>query len=132
MKKSELQNIIREVLNEENLLIPRRLDGRRELYLKQIRKQLQQNHIEGDLNLMGVKEITDLGNVETISGALILIGSNIKSLGHLTTVGKLWLPGSQIESLGNLTSAEAIYIGIDSKIPEPLMREYIKKFNIKY
>ena len=51
MKKSELRQLIQEVLQEEKVLIPRRLEGRRERYVKHIRTLLQQKHIEGDLPL---------------------------------------------------------------------------------
>ena len=108
MKKSELKTIILEVLNEENILIPRRLEGRRELYIKNFRKMLQQKHIEGNVNLTDFpEEIEDLGNVETISGGLDLYNNkSIKSLGNLTSVGgNLYLTNNKsIKSLGNLTS----------------------------
>ena len=106
MKKSELKTIILEVLNEENILIPRRLEGRRELYIKKLKAMLQQKHIEGDVDLSEVPEITDLGNVETISGYLSLYKTqSITSLGNLTSVGGfLSLTNSKLTSLGNLTS----------------------------
>ena len=106
MKKSELQNIIREVLNEENLLIPRRLDGRREIYIKNIRKMLQQKHIKSNLDLQDLAdytEITDLGNVETIGGYLWFGDSPIRSLGNVRTIGGDFnVLRSNIESLGKL------------------------------
>ena len=107
MLKSNLKTIILEVLNEENILIPRRLEGRRELYIKKLKAMLQQKHLKGDLDLRDFPEITDLGNVETISGDLNLYNNkSIKSLGNLTSVGGyLYLYKNQsITSLGNLTS----------------------------
>ena len=105
MNRLELTRLILEVLNEENILIPRRLEGRRELYVKKLKAMLQQKHIDGDLNLSGVPEITDLGNVETISGFLELNDSKVTSLGNLTSVGgDLSLYNSKVASLGNLTS----------------------------
>ena len=105
MLRSDLKTIILEVLNEENILIPRRLEGRRELYVKKLKAMLQQKHIEGDLDLSEVPEITDLGNVETIGGDLNLYNSNVASLGNLTSVGGyLNLYHSKVASLGNLIS----------------------------
>ena len=107
MKKSDLKTIIKEVLNEENILIPRRLEGRRELYVKKIKAMLQQKHIEGDVDLRDFpEEIEDLGNVETISGYLNLYNNqSITSLGNLTSVGGyLNLGFSKVASLGNLAS----------------------------
>ena len=108
LKESERKRVatlILEVLNEENILIPRRLEGRRELYVKKLKAMLQQKHIEGDLDLSEVPEITDLGNVETIGGDLNLYNSNVASLGNLTSVGGyLNLYHSKVASLGNLIS----------------------------
>ena len=94
------------------ILIPRRLEGRRERYIKLIRTQLQQKHIEGNLDLTNLPEITDLGNVETVSGDLDLNNSNVESLGNLQKVGGY------------------IWLSPDHKIPEELMIEYRKKFKI--
>ena len=150
MKKSELKTIIKEVLNEENILIPRRLEGRRELYIKKLKAMLQQKHIEGDLDLRDFpEEIEDLGNVETISGYLDLdnskvaslgnlisvggyldlINSKVTSLGNLTSVGDtLWLNNSKVSSLGKLQKVgESIYIK-DGQFSEELLAKYKKLF----
>ena len=119
MKKLELINLIKEVLSEENILIPRRLEGRRELYIKKLKAMLQQKHIEGNVNLTDFpEEIEDLGNVETISGGLDLYkNKSIKSLGNLTSVGGyLSLYGSKVTSLGNLTSVGRYVNLSDSKV----------------
>ena len=119
MKKLELINLIKEVLNEENILIPRRLEGRRELYVKKLKAMLQQKHIEGDLNLRDFpEEIEDLGNVETISGDLDLYNNqSITSLGNLTSVGgDLYLGYSKVASLRNLTSVGGDLWLYDSKV----------------
>ena len=107
MLKSNLKTIILEVLNEENILIPRRLEGRRELYIKKLKAMLQQKHIEGNVDLRDFpEEIEDLGNVETISGDVNLYkNQSITSLENLTSVGGyLNLEDSKVASLGNLTS----------------------------
>ena len=72
---------------QNKILIPRRLEGRHERYVKLIRTQLQQKHIDGDLDLRELPEITDLGNIETVSGNLYLWKSNVESLGNLQSVG---------------------------------------------
>ena len=117
MKKSQLTQLILEVLNEENILIPRRLEGRRELYIKKLKAMLQQKHIEGDLDLSEVPEITDLGNVETINGNLYLRNSKVASLGNLTSVGGfLYLDNSEVASLGNLISVGGYLSLYNSKV----------------
>ena len=119
MKKSELKKLIQAVLSEENILIPRRLEGRRELYVKKLKAMLQQKHIEGNLDLSEVPEITDLGNVETISGDLNLYNNqSITSLGNLTSVGGyLFLYNNQsITSLGKLTSVGGFLNLYNSKV----------------
>ena len=88
-----------------SILIPRRLEGRRELYIKKLKAMLQQKRLKCDLDLTDFPEITDLGNVETISGFLDLYNSKVASLGNLTSVGGyLNLEDSKVTSLGNLTS----------------------------
>ena len=134
------------------VLIPRMLEGRRERYIKLIRTQLQHKHIDGELYLRDLPEITDLSNVETVSGCLDLENSNVKSLGNLQSVGgDLYLGYSKITSLGNLKSVGgSLYIGYSKitslgnlqkvggtiwlsknhKISEELIIEYRKKFKI--
>ena len=120
LKESERKRVatlILEVLNEENILIPRRLEGRRELYVKKLKAMLQQKHIEGDLDLSEVPEITDLGNVETIGGNLWLNNSKVASLGNLTSVdGDLSLDNSNVTSLGKLTSVDGDLSLSNSKV----------------
>ena len=102
-----------------SILIPRRLEGRRELYIKKLKAMLQQKHIEGNLNLEDFpEEIEDLGNVETISGYLDLLNNqSIKSLGKLTSVGRsLDLDKSKVASLGNLISVGNTLWLTDSKV----------------
>jgi hypothetical protein len=60
--------------------------------------------IGGDLDLRGT-QIESLGNLTSVDGNLFLVGTPIKSLGNLTLVGGyLDLDETLIESLGNLTS----------------------------
>jgi hypothetical protein len=60
--------------------------------------------IGGDLDLRGT-QIESLGNLTSVDGNLFLVGTPIKSLGNLTLVGGyLDLDNTLIESLGNLTS----------------------------
>ena len=118
-------------LQIENVLIPRRLEGRRELYIKKLKAMLQQKHIEGDLDLRDFpEEIEDLGNVETISGYLDLYkNQSITSLGNLTSVGgDLDLDKSKVSSLGKLQKVgESIYID-DGQFSEELLDKYKKLF----
>jgi len=59
-------------------------------------------HWEGDLDLR-VTNITDLGELETVTGSLFVMGTKIQSLGNLKTVGGiLQLYNTPIRSLGNL------------------------------
>ena len=114
-----------------SILIPRRLEGRRELYIKKLKAMLQQKHIEGDLDLRDFpEEIEDLGNVETISGDLWLNNSKVASLGNLTSVGgnlNLY-KNKSITSLGNLKKVgRSIYIK-DGQFSEELLDKYKKLF----
>ena len=60
--------------------------------------------IIGDLDLRGT-EITSLGNLTSVGGDLYLVGTPITSLGNLTSVGgNLYSRETPITSLGNLTS----------------------------
>ena len=105
--------------NISKVLIPRRLEGRRELYIKKLKAMLQQKHIEGDVDLRDFpEEIEDLGNVETISGYLNLYNNqSITSLGNLTSVGGyLNLGFSKVASLGNLASVGGYLSLYDSKV----------------
>ena len=59
---------------------------------------------EGYLNLRGTN-IESLGSLTSVGNSLDLRGTNIESLGNLTSVGNsLDLRTTNIESLGNLTS----------------------------
>ena len=117
MLKSELINLINEILSEENILIPRRLDSRHGIYVKKIETLLQQKFIDGNLDIDELPEITDLGNLEKISGNLILKDSNITSLGNLKTVrGILDLRNTKIKNLGKLENVGASIILLDSEI----------------
>jgi hypothetical protein len=60
--------------------------------------------IGGDLDLRGT-QIESLGNLTSVDGNLFLVGTPIKSLGDLTSVGgDLYLHDTPIKSLGNLQS----------------------------
>ena len=114
--KNKLRHIIKEevdniLLEEEEIFVPHDLEGRKEQRLQQIRRMLQQKHIEGDLNLEGL-DITHLGNLETISGHLYLYNMKITSLRSLIEVGKnLYLENTPITSLGNLTKVgDSLYL----------------------
>jgi hypothetical protein len=90
-------------LSFNNIFIPRRIDKIEEKERAKIQKILQQEIIEGDLDLYEIKWIEDLGNVKEVKGDLDLCGSSIKSLGKLEYVdGDLWLSYTPIQSLGNL------------------------------
>ena len=112
-----------------SILIPRRLEGRRELYIKKLKAMLQQKRLKGDLDLSDFPEITDLGNVETISGYLYLSHSKVTSLGNLTSVGgDLALDNSEVASLGKLQKVgESIYIK-DGQFSEELLAKYKNLF----
>ena len=88
---------------ERNLLVPRNIEGRKEKQLNMIYKQLQQEVVEGELDLRNIP-ITNLGNVKKITGWLDLVGNKtLKSLGNLEYIGGgLYLTDSNIEDLGNL------------------------------
>ena len=119
MTRTQLRQLIKTIICEENILIPRRLEGRRELYIKKLKAMLQQKHIEGDLDLRDFpEEIEDLGNVETISGYLNLYNNqSITSLGNLTSVGGgLNVSYSNVASLGNLTSVGGFLNLYNSKV----------------
>ena len=111
MKKLDLLYIIQEVLQEENILIPRRVEGRREEWLKKLRQMLQKDTIDDNLDLSDQTEIIDLGNVEVINGWLDIRNSKINSLGKLNVV-------------------DIIYISANCSIPIKLMKKYFNKFDI--
>ena len=76
---------------------------------------------EGYLNLRGTN-IESLGNLTSVGGSLDLRGTNIESLGILTSVGgSLFLNGCEnITSLGNITSVGGL---LDLK-GTPISRKY--------
>jgi len=90
-------------LSFNNIFIPRRIDEIEEKEKKKIQKILQQEIIEGDLDLQRINWIEDLGNIKEVKGYLYLYNSSIKSLGNLERVeGSLDLESTPIQSLGNL------------------------------
>ena len=90
-------------LSFDNIFIPRRIDEIEEKEKKKIQKLLQQEIIEGDLDLHGINWIEDLGNVKEVRGNVYLQNSSIKSLGNLEYIGKsLFASNTPIQSLGNL------------------------------
>jgi hypothetical protein len=90
-------------LNFNNIFIPRRIDEIEERERVRVQRLLQQEVIEGDLDLQGINWIEDLGNIREVRGYLYLQNSSIKSLGKLERVDEsLFAANSQIQSLGNL------------------------------
>jgi len=88
----------------ENILIPRRLEQRKEDRVNSIYRMLQQTHIDGWLDLRDTP-ITNLGNLQSVGGSLDLYNTPIQSLGNLQSVGGyLDLRDTPITNLGNLQS----------------------------
>ena len=106
MKKFELRQLIREeiskVLNEENIIIRRNIERRKEQYLQQVNQQIQdyiKGGSQGDLDLYNIK-ITSLPNNLQVGGFLDLGITKITSLPDNLQVGEdLYLYGTQITSL---------------------------------
>ena len=96
-------------LFERNLLIPRNIEGRKEKYFQMIYKQLQQEVVDGSLDLLNV-QITNLGNVKIINNSLLLFDNKtLKSLGDLEIVnGDTHLEETNIEDLGNLKEINSL------------------------
>ena len=95
---------------ERNLLVPRNVEGRKEKKLQLINRQLQQEVVDGDLEIFNTP-ITNLGNVKVVYGNLDLEGNKtLKSLGNIESV-------NDIVRLSNNT-----------KVPE----EQYKKFNYEF
>ena len=91
---------------EKNLLIPRNVEGRKEKQLQMIYRLLQQDVIDGDLDLDDV-QITNLGKVKRINGELNLENNKtLKSLDNLEYVKWLSAEESALEDLGNLKKIE--------------------------
>ena len=92
----------------ENILIPRRIEGRAERYKILIQRQIQQyikNGCVGDLDLDGAPIEFLPDNLIKVEGRLDLEDSKIKSLGNLESVGgNVYLNYSKIRSLGKLKS----------------------------
>src|ERR1035441_4140978 len=94
------------MIEYNNILIPRRLEGRAERWKIIIQRQIQQyikNGSIGNLNLSmaPIEKLPD--NLITVEGYLDLEYSQIESLGNLKYVGHyLDLRDSPIESLGKL------------------------------
>ena len=109
-----------------DILIPRRLDDRKQRYKRIIYQKIKQyikNVYKGDLDLKGYplqylpddlifvnghmwlnnSDIISLNNLAKVTGTLFLNDTQIKSIGKLKYIGKsLNLINTPIESLGNL------------------------------
>jgi hypothetical protein len=88
------------------LFTPRRVEKRKRDRLDWAKRALQQEHIEGDLDLSGIP-ITDVGNLKSINGNLDLSYTKITDLRPLKSVGG-WLDLSHtpITDLGSLESVD--------------------------
>jgi len=83
----------------DSILIPRRLEERDQDRLQSIYRLLQKTHIESDLDLRNIK-ITNLGNLTSVGGSLILSYTPIMNLSNLTSVeGEIWLFDTPISRL---------------------------------
>ena len=87
--------------NEDTIFKPTHLiDNRQEKYKQKIFQILQQEVIEGDLDLKDLNFITNLGNVKLVKGNLDLENSSITSLSEgLKIEGYLNLTNTKITSL---------------------------------
>ena len=52
--------------------VPRNLEGREKKYLQHIYRMMDKGIIEGDLNLVDLKELTDLGKLKRVNGTLTI------------------------------------------------------------
>jgi hypothetical protein len=103
MKKAELKSLIKEIIKEDNILIPRNLEGRHKQRLRQIYAMLDQEVIEGDLILKNL-DIEDLGKVKIVKGNVFIYHCyKLKHLGYLDKV-----EGDFDCSYNNLTTLEEI------------------------
>ena len=132
-----------------DILIPRRLEGRKERYKRIIYQKIQQyikNGSKGDLNLSGAtieylpdnltivngdlimdhSKIVSLNNLHTVTDHLSLWCTPIQSLGNLKVVGgTISLDGSLVEHLDNLR-----FVGEDLWIRDTPLEKYITKDEI--
>ena len=131
--------------NLNNILIPRRLEDRKERYKILIQRRIQQyikNGCIGNLDLtnssfeklpdnlikvggyLGLfnSQIKSLNNLESVGGSLDLDYSTIESLGKLESVGEyLDLEHTPIKSLGNLK-----FVGGDIWLRNSFLENYTK------
>ena len=132
-----MSNNWRKVLSyqeNENILIPRKLEERQQNRLDSIKKLLRQTHIDGGLDL-GNTLITNLGNLTSVEGGLDLYNTPITNLGNLTSVGgDLYLYNTPITNLGNLTSVGG-YLHLRntpiSKMNKLQRQEIVKNVKVK-
>jgi hypothetical protein len=122
MKKSELKQIIKEVLQENNslteekILIPRRTpEERRRNFIKATQQKIQQyikNGSKGDLNLSNTPITSLPDNLKQVGGYLDLNNTPITSLpDNLTVGGNLYLSNTSITILpDNLTVNGDLYL----------------------
>ena len=85
----------------------------------QVKLQFENPHYEGHFNIQYCDSITDLGNLESTTGDLIVRGcKNITSLGDVTHVGRtLFIGRSGITRLPEkLTVGRYIYVGDQDKL----------------
>src|ERR1039457_3380308 len=96
------------MIKNNNILIPRRIEERKEKYKIVVQRQIQtyiKNGSVGDLNLRNAPIETLPDNLITVGGTFWLSRSQIKSLNNLESVGgSIYLWSTPIQSLGNLKS----------------------------
>ena len=108
--------LLKILLEQEKILVPRRIKGRPEKHLKAIQQKIQQyikDGSKGNLDLHGtpIKSLPD--NLKSVGGDLGLSDTPITSLpDNLKYVGgNLWLPNTPIKSLPkNLEVRRDLYI----------------------
>ena len=98
LEKLSNKKVILEEDNEDTIFKPTHLtDNRQEKYKQKIFRLLQQEVVEGSLNLRGSGFITDLGNVKLVKGNLWLRNTKITNLPEgLKVEGDLWLQNTPI------------------------------------
>jgi hypothetical protein len=90
------------LVEEENIFIPRNIEARQIKAKQKTLKLLDQEIIEGDLDLSELNYITNLGNIKKVTGDLDLRNTKITSLpSGLEVGGYLGLSNTPITSLPN-------------------------------
>ena len=138
-----------------NILIPRRIEGRSERWKIITQRRIQEyikNGSVGDLNLkdatieklpdnlievngylyLNDSKIQDLGNLKAVKHSLWLQNTPIESLGNLESVGyNLFLSESKIQSLGNLKSVGGVLRLKHTEIISFENLEYVRNLDLR-